>query len=205
MASIDEQSSDARPDARMHFAGRLRALRIPRGFRTARSLARALGIDENRYTRYERAEVEPDLALIRRICEVLAVSPNDLLGPSDADAADGSGARRGSADGLARRDGSAILGDVSAQTDDREVLAWALSGLVAAARLRQSGAWPNSEATEKGIFRSEAMRVYLALEHQPSEALRRIASDPAVQAASPRTIRQIVHLCELIGDTIGGN
>ncbi len=66
-------------DARSRFAHRLRAIRIPRGFKTARSFARALGIDENRYTRYERAEVEPDLQLLLRICELLKATPNDLL------------------------------------------------------------------------------------------------------------------------------
>ena len=65
------------------FARRLRALRVPRGFKTARSFAQALGIDENRYTRYERAEVEPDLSLIQRICETLRITPNDLLNLKD--------------------------------------------------------------------------------------------------------------------------
>lgn len=61
------------------FAKRLKAFRVPRGFATARSFANALGIDENRYTRYERAEVEPDLSLLIKICSLLAVKPNDLL------------------------------------------------------------------------------------------------------------------------------
>lgn len=65
---------------RAFFAKRLRELRIPKGFRTARKLATELGIDENRYTRYERAEVEPDLELLVRIAEALEVTPNDLLG-----------------------------------------------------------------------------------------------------------------------------
>ena len=60
----------------------MRQLRIENGFPLARQLARALGIEENRYTRYERAEVEPNLTLIRRICETLRVSPNELLGYS---------------------------------------------------------------------------------------------------------------------------
>jgi transcriptional regulator with XRE-family HTH domain len=85
--------------ARHEFARRLRELRVPRGFRTARSLAHALGIDENRYTRYERAEVEPSLDLIRRICEALRLTPNDLLGagsgrPSDLIGATGFGERQ---------------------------------------------------------------------------------------------------------------
>jgi transcriptional regulator with XRE-family HTH domain len=66
-------------DARARFAHRLRAIRIPRGYKTARSFAEALEIDENRYTRYERAEVEPDLQLLMRICTLLGATPNDLL------------------------------------------------------------------------------------------------------------------------------
>lgn len=57
----------------------MKAIRVPKGYRTARSFARALDIDENRYTRYERAEVEPSLDLLLRICELLGATPNDLL------------------------------------------------------------------------------------------------------------------------------
>ncbi len=70
------------PHVRTTFAKRLKALRIPRGFSTARSFANALEIDENRYTRYERAEVEPDLSLLVKMCSLLEVTPNDLLDTS---------------------------------------------------------------------------------------------------------------------------
>lgn len=70
------------PHIRTTFAKRLKALRIPRGFSTARSFANALEIDENRYTRYERAEVEPDLSLLVKMCSLLDVTPNDLLDTS---------------------------------------------------------------------------------------------------------------------------
>ena len=60
-------------------AARLKAFRISRGFSTARKFATALGIDENRYTRYERAEVEPDLSLAVADAGVLKATPNDLL------------------------------------------------------------------------------------------------------------------------------
>ena len=66
-------------NVRSRFAQRLRAIRTPRGFKTARSFAEVLGIDENRYTRYERAEVEPDLQLMMKICDLLDATPNDLL------------------------------------------------------------------------------------------------------------------------------
>ncbi len=122
-------------DARNRFAQRLRAIRIPRGFKTARSFARALGIDENRYTRYERAEVEPDLQLLMRICELLKATPNDLLcdtigaapvagtmhyGFSDTAAASFEPPPRAKAGGA---------GD-----DERKALAWQLAETVALAK-----------------------------------------------------------------------
>lgn len=76
-------TSPERSQARLEFSKHLKEARLARGFRTARSLAKALSIDENRYTRYERAEVEPDLSLIRRICEALNITPNELLGTAD--------------------------------------------------------------------------------------------------------------------------
>ena len=66
------------PAVRLEFAKRLRQLRIEKGFVHAREFARALDIEENRYTRYERAEAEPSFTLIHRICVTLQVSPNDL-------------------------------------------------------------------------------------------------------------------------------
>jgi transcriptional regulator with XRE-family HTH domain len=68
------------PATRIRFAQRLKALRVERGHLRARYFARTLGIEENRYTRYERAEVEPDLTLIHKMCEVLRVTPDELLG-----------------------------------------------------------------------------------------------------------------------------
>ena len=46
----------------------------------ARNFARALGIEENTYTRYERAEAEPNLTLIDKICNVLRITPDALFG-----------------------------------------------------------------------------------------------------------------------------
>jgi len=73
------------PNARAEFAQRLRKLRGDRGFKRARHLAEALGIDENRYTRYERAETEPDITLLSLICQKLGVTPNQLLGYAESD------------------------------------------------------------------------------------------------------------------------
>src|SRR6187455_714724 len=68
------------PNVRGQFAKRLKTMRTQRGFDRARYFARSLGIEENRYTRYERAEVEPSLTLIHKMCATLHVTPNELLG-----------------------------------------------------------------------------------------------------------------------------
>ena len=79
------------PEVRSQFAQRLKNLRTQRGFDRARYFAKSLGIEENRYTRYERAEVEPSLTLIHKMCETLRVSPNELLGFADPLHQDASG------------------------------------------------------------------------------------------------------------------
>ena len=66
------------------FSTRLRPARLSAGFATARQFAQALGLAENRYTRYERGETEPALGTIARICRILTVTPDDLLGFSHA-------------------------------------------------------------------------------------------------------------------------
>jgi len=68
------------PEVRAQFAQRLKKLRMQSGYLRARYFARSLGIEENRYTRYERAEVEPSLTLLHKMCETLKVSPNELMG-----------------------------------------------------------------------------------------------------------------------------
>jgi transcriptional regulator with XRE-family HTH domain len=65
------------------FAVRLKTLRVLRGFRTARSFARALDIDENRYTRWERGEVEPSVAMLAKMAEVLGLPVDVLVSRTD--------------------------------------------------------------------------------------------------------------------------
>jgi transcriptional regulator with XRE-family HTH domain len=67
---------------RRRFADRLRAARLARGFRTAKSFAQRLNIDQNTYTRYERAEAEPSIAMLDRIWTTLELPFCDLFGPT---------------------------------------------------------------------------------------------------------------------------
>lgn len=75
--------STTAPPIRATFSRHLRETRKAAGFRSARAFAERLDIDENRYTRYERAEVEPSLDLLVRMCRTLKTSPNALLDFAD--------------------------------------------------------------------------------------------------------------------------
>ena len=68
-----------KPESRVAFARRLEAARIAAGYDTKRSFANALGIEEARYTRYERAETEPDIPTLVGIKKLTGVSLDVLL------------------------------------------------------------------------------------------------------------------------------
>jgi transcriptional regulator with XRE-family HTH domain len=67
------------PPARRAFARRLRLLRSRSPYGTAREFAQEIGEKENTYTRWERAETEPNITQILRICQVLDIDPNELF------------------------------------------------------------------------------------------------------------------------------
>jgi transcriptional regulator with XRE-family HTH domain len=80
---MDALGTESPEEVRTQFGLRLRELRLEAGFKTARSFARALNLEENRYTRYERGEVEPNLLNIGKMCRLLGVDANRLLGLAD--------------------------------------------------------------------------------------------------------------------------
>src|SRR5499426_661904 len=114
------------PAVRAQFAKRLRSLRAQRGYERARHFAKSLGIEENRYTRYERAEVEPSLTLIHKICEVLRVSPNELLGFAEYGGPPASG--------FAEPPASELAPPENPSERQGELLAWRLAAEVVAIR-----------------------------------------------------------------------
>jgi len=65
--------------ARRTFATRLRAMRIAKGFENAKDFAAEIGVEPGTYNRWERAETEPNLEKILRICQLLETDPNFLL------------------------------------------------------------------------------------------------------------------------------
>jgi transcriptional regulator with XRE-family HTH domain len=58
---MDTLGTSSPAEVRTRFGLRLRKLRLEAGFKTERAFAHALDMEENRYTRYERGEVEPNL------------------------------------------------------------------------------------------------------------------------------------------------
>src|ERR1700733_8648649 len=122
-------SATLAPQVRSQFAKRLKIIRTQKGFHRARYFASRLGIEENRYTRYERAEVEPRLTLIHKMCETLNVTPNELLG---------FGAAGQQAVGFADASADEAGQGAADGPDEPSMRAWVLASEVAALR-RGSG------------------------------------------------------------------
>lgn len=189
------------PPVRIQFAARLKELREQRGFKTARSLARTLDIDENRYTRYERAEVEPDLSLLLRICQTLDVSADDLLGRETSGPFAGNksaiatsehpDAAYGEPTGLGepRRDAYA------ASPHDRRQLArgsaWRLARSFAEA---QEGVAGELTADNEFAVIRRALHLLADIERDPTAFARRIVEDPLVGGLASERRTELVRL-----------
>jgi len=188
------QNKNCKGEARRVFARRLKEIRIQKGFSTARSLANTLGIDENRYTRYERAEVEPDLHLISRICDVLGVQPNDLLRQGNAATNCSVGVAGQPLEPHGQR-----LAPVNLPTDGFsavDAIAWKLGCLVA--RVSSTGHGTDTGTMDDGanltFLRLATMR-YRELCLNPFSAIGQIVQDPDVLRASGEVQQQISALC----------
>jgi len=166
------------PQVRSEFAKRLKVIRTQRGFPRARYFASTLGIEENRYTRYERAEVEPSLTLIHKMCETLGITPNELLGfeavrPREAPS------------------GFAEAGAGPETANPREAIAWQLAEEILRTRreLDQSRrpADPLSDLRDTGAL-------YRNLVAEPFETIAKLAEDPALAAAPTKRKSEIANL-----------
>lgn len=192
---------------RESFAERLRALRKARGFKTARSFAEALEIDQNTYTRYERGEVEPNVGLLDRIWNLLDLPNNHLIGLPLAKPivklqnSGGQGTLAGTvsqparaplslsgqfAQGMAEPDDQSGYGlsQTSQPTAQRrrksrrDALAWRL-----AQQLAQLGVGRlNSETPTPLVVMRETAAHYEALSNAPYEAITRFSQDHALQS-----------------------
>jgi len=164
------------PQVRSQFARHLKDMRVRSGFPRARYFAKSLGIEENRYTRYERAEVEPNLTLIHKMCETLRVSPNELLGfaeyegtaPLPAFSEDAPSEHSPAEDPAARRLG---------------LLAWRLASEAVAIRSRHR-AKPRAAADPLAVTRDTG-KLFQRLRSDPFGTVAEIAADEALKDLDP--------------------
>lgn len=195
--SVSDKDEIEKPQARLDFARRLRERRVLNGFRTARSLAKAMGIDENRYTRYERAEVEPDLTLIRQLAAALKTTPNDLLGlggspmPGFQDGGTSATPIDGSASGS--RAGQPSRAERAA------ALSWALANAIADAR--SAG---GDQGEQNMSMRLQAVSsIYQKLSPDPFGAIAVIANERALARAPAALQKKIQSLIDDLARTLG--
>lgn len=191
------------PPTRTAFARRLRELRIPRGFRTARKLAQALGIDENRYTRYERAEVEPDLTMLMRICSTLEISPNDLFGiaESRAPVLSGFGESSRNEDAAAAGNRSRTASPKAARTADRrDALAWQLARELAQIETEAEPSRRNGGTMLQTVQRTS--RLFKEIESDPFAFVARRVETPPLTTLEPKEQARIVALMERLIEVV---
>ncbi len=189
-------------EAREQFAQNLRQARIARGYKTARSLARALNIDENRYTRYERAEVEPDLKLLQQMCRLLGVTPNELLlGFGSAPSALDDDLKRPWAAGTSG-EGTVLF----------EALAWRLAAAAVTSGIGIDGVRQMNGATRPAVSGAPALPklqqttvLYRRLVSQPMATMSAIAADDGLTRAGAQTAQQIHDLCAKLAHALSDN
>ncbi|HET7154563.1 MAG TPA: helix-turn-helix transcriptional regulator [Hyphomicrobiaceae bacterium] len=160
------------PEVRSQFALRLKEMRVQSGFPRARYFAKSLGIEENRYTRYERAEVEPSLTLIHKMCETLRVSPNELLGFAET----GGLPLTGLAESAPREDGAAAQ---DARMRQLGLLAWRLASETVAIRKKHRTA-PKGSSDPFATTR-ETAKLFQTLQNDPFGTVAEIAADDALK------------------------
>ena len=171
------------------FVNRLRLLRQERGFAAARHFAMALGIPENRYSRYERGDSEPDIDTIYRIFERLPASPNELFGleGSGQTPTGFSSGPQAQIEGYPTADANrAESGDVSSPLLDSEAAAWRL----AAAITRISAGRAPAERATLAELRATA-HTFGALRSEPYETVARLVASPEFAALQPAAAREV--------------
>jgi transcriptional regulator with XRE-family HTH domain len=177
------------PHVRSQFAQRLKNLRTQRGFDRARYFAKSLGIEENRYTRYERAEVEPSLTLIHKMCETLRVSPNELLGFADPLHQPGGdpGFAETAADEIERAPGGKGAHPVGS-------LAWNLAAEAVAIR-HEHGAKSKAGADPLAVLR-ETSALFGSLQAEPFDTVTAILNDAALKTVDAQHKARLAELIQ---------
>jgi transcriptional regulator with XRE-family HTH domain len=183
------------PAVRSQCATRLKALRAQRGFDRARYFARSLGIEENRYTRYERAEVEPSLTLIHKMCETLQVTPNELLGFAEASAVPPGFTEGAQPEVAQQRDAQAASG-----RDAWQSLAWRLASQAVA--LRQEHPRKKGGAADPFEVMRETTKLHRRLHSEPFATVGEIVADPALKNADAKRKRALAELIRAYTESV---
>jgi transcriptional regulator with XRE-family HTH domain len=192
------------PEVRLQFAKRLKTLRSQRGFTRARYFAKSLGIEENRYTRYERAEVEPSLTLLHKMCQTLGVSPNELMGFGDLRPPRHFEAIPGVAEGPAEtvnfdHDPDGGRGGGGKAADTQGSLAWSLAVEAVALRHEQAGRKAGSDLVET---MEERIAVYHALQAEPFGTVSEIMRDRALKELDAKRKTRLAELAQAFTDNL---
>lgn len=182
---MEAELSDLSMRPREKFPQNLRLLRISRGFARARHFAEAIGIGENRYTRYERGEAEPNIELIYKICDVLKAAPNDLFGIGEARAA--------SRSDPGQRPGFAELPQagppLSTPSQDRQSAGWHLSRELALLEMGEGSGSPTEQLKATAA-------IFLELDRSPFHVIARVLSGPVAQAKPPEALKVVNDLVD---------
>jgi transcriptional regulator with XRE-family HTH domain len=189
------------PDVRSHFAKRLKIIRTQRGFDRARYFAKSLGIEENRYTRYERAEVEPSLTLIHKMCAALHVTPNELLGFSEFNDEGAFQTAPGFGEPPPQPKAQGPSASGRGGSNKQGSLAWRLAGEAIAIRVDQSKG--KSAADPLATFRDTAA-LFQKLQAEPFDTVGEIVGDAAVKSAPPARKAAIAELIRTFTESVAG-
>jgi transcriptional regulator with XRE-family HTH domain len=192
------------PEVRLQFAKRLKALRSQRGYTRARYFAKSLGIEENRYTRYERAEVEPSLTLLHKMCQTLSVSPNELMGFGDLRHPRHFETIPGVAEGPAEsasfgHDPEGGRGGGGKAPDPQGSLAWSLAAEAVSLRHEQAGRKAGSDPLET---MEERVAVYHALQAEPFGTVTEIMRDRALKDVDAKRKTRLAELAQAFTDNV---
>jgi transcriptional regulator with XRE-family HTH domain len=189
------------PEVRSQFAKRLKSIRTQRGFDRARYFAKSLGIEENRYTRYERAEVEPSLTLIHKMCETLGVSPNELLGFGESASRSidlAPGLAEASAGEMTRAHGQAGEGDNA--PDPSSSLAWSLASETVAIRQGQTGRPKSANDPMRALQETSAL--FRRLRADPFRTVMELVEERALKEADAARKVKLAELIRAFTDSV---
>lgn len=182
------------------FASRLRRLRQERGYAAARHFAQALGIPENRYTRYERGDSEPDLDDLYLFFEHLPASPNELFGvdggkpPLKPTPGFEAGPQEPllSSDDTVRSSGDGVSSIRPSRRSDADAAAWALATIVIRHKRSKNSGGSVRETMTLAELRETGL-LFKALCRDPYETVARLVTTPEIEPIGGPAVADIEH------------